>query len=310
VASLLEEFGVKTSKTGVSCPKCGADMQPEAIICVDCGFNTKTGKQIATESDKAAQRRREAEFQRQREAADRAERARKIAAGEGKAAQAATSEFAWTSRGASFRTLFASTVQIVTSPAQVFGNLPAEGGTGHAISFPVWATLFVGLVYGLIYAAITVFTVVMAMPGDMSALPMAIGIALGVMAAMVAAGVVASSLGVIIGCMCIAGLAQLILRYVGNSPRGYGSTFRCTLYVLGVIVLLGAVPIAGIAAMIYAFVLYAYALIAHHRVAPGVGATASIVGLLGYYVLVFTVLLLTMGALMAMLQQFTPAAAT
>src|SRR6516225_11961521 len=32
------------------CLKCGAPMTPEAVVCVDCGFNRKTGKQLRTVS--------------------------------------------------------------------------------------------------------------------------------------------------------------------------------------------------------------------------------------------------------------------
>jgi hypothetical protein len=33
-----------------ACPKCGAPLKPEAVVCVDCGFNRKTGKQLRTVS--------------------------------------------------------------------------------------------------------------------------------------------------------------------------------------------------------------------------------------------------------------------
>jgi hypothetical protein len=33
-----------------TCPKCGAALKPEAVVCVDCGFNRKTGKQLRTVS--------------------------------------------------------------------------------------------------------------------------------------------------------------------------------------------------------------------------------------------------------------------
>lgn len=47
------------------CPKCGSPMQPEAILCIQCGYNLKTGRQLETQSDTEAQRRREMEYARQ-----------------------------------------------------------------------------------------------------------------------------------------------------------------------------------------------------------------------------------------------------
>ena len=48
---LLDEVGVTASATGRRCSECGADLTPEAIICIQCGFNTETGKQLKTKRD-------------------------------------------------------------------------------------------------------------------------------------------------------------------------------------------------------------------------------------------------------------------
>ena len=31
------------------CPNCKADMAPEAVICMACGYNRRTGKQLSTD---------------------------------------------------------------------------------------------------------------------------------------------------------------------------------------------------------------------------------------------------------------------
>ncbi|MFC1497957.1 hypothetical protein ACFLS1_05730 [Verrucomicrobiota bacterium] len=31
------------------CPGCGADMKPDAVLCIKCGFNKKLGKKISTD---------------------------------------------------------------------------------------------------------------------------------------------------------------------------------------------------------------------------------------------------------------------
>lgn len=48
IDDLLDEIGVKASTTGIRCPECRADMKQDAIICINCGYNTETGKKLKT----------------------------------------------------------------------------------------------------------------------------------------------------------------------------------------------------------------------------------------------------------------------
>ena len=45
---LLDEAGVKAKVEGPACPECGSAIDPEAILCVECGYNLQTGQQMAT----------------------------------------------------------------------------------------------------------------------------------------------------------------------------------------------------------------------------------------------------------------------
>lgn len=45
---LLDEAGVESAARGAVCINCGADLKPQAIICVECGYNNETGKQLET----------------------------------------------------------------------------------------------------------------------------------------------------------------------------------------------------------------------------------------------------------------------
>ena len=47
---LLDEIGL-TVKTGRVCSECAADLSAEAIICIQCGFNTETGKHLKTKRE-------------------------------------------------------------------------------------------------------------------------------------------------------------------------------------------------------------------------------------------------------------------
>lgn len=51
MADLLDEVGLRAPTTGRRCPDCFADMGMEAIICIQCGFNTETGKRLRTKRD-------------------------------------------------------------------------------------------------------------------------------------------------------------------------------------------------------------------------------------------------------------------
>ena len=51
LADLLDEVGLTAPTTGRRCPDCFADMGMEAIICIQCGFSTETGKRLRTKRD-------------------------------------------------------------------------------------------------------------------------------------------------------------------------------------------------------------------------------------------------------------------
>ena len=46
MAGLLDEADLNLSKTGRRCPECREDMQLDDIICIQCGYNTETGKKV------------------------------------------------------------------------------------------------------------------------------------------------------------------------------------------------------------------------------------------------------------------------
>ena len=46
---LLKEANVKSVARGNVCDDCGAELQPGAVICVECGFNIETGSRLRTD---------------------------------------------------------------------------------------------------------------------------------------------------------------------------------------------------------------------------------------------------------------------
>ncbi len=53
LGDLLDEVGVKARASGDSaCPSCGAFMAPESVLCIECGYDRKTGRKINVETVK------------------------------------------------------------------------------------------------------------------------------------------------------------------------------------------------------------------------------------------------------------------
>ncbi|NQT94221.1 MAG: hypothetical protein HQ559_15785 [Lentisphaerae bacterium] len=41
--------GVASGDAGGACPECGVGMDPDAVLCVQCGYHLKLGKKISTD---------------------------------------------------------------------------------------------------------------------------------------------------------------------------------------------------------------------------------------------------------------------
>ncbi len=48
VGDLLDEVDLGRSRTGHRCPECRADLQPDDILCIQCGYNLESGKKLVT----------------------------------------------------------------------------------------------------------------------------------------------------------------------------------------------------------------------------------------------------------------------
>ena len=50
LGSLLDQAGFNAPEVtaGPKCPSCGAGVQPGAVICIECGYNSQTGQRMAT----------------------------------------------------------------------------------------------------------------------------------------------------------------------------------------------------------------------------------------------------------------------
>jgi Zn finger protein HypA/HybF involved in hydrogenase expression len=48
LADLLDEVGVEQTQTGARCPECKSDMDPEAVLCIKCGYHLEKKKKLDT----------------------------------------------------------------------------------------------------------------------------------------------------------------------------------------------------------------------------------------------------------------------
>jgi hypothetical protein len=56
ISELLDEADLGRSRTGRRCPECRQDLELDDVLCINCGYNTETGKKLETK--KVEQRRR------------------------------------------------------------------------------------------------------------------------------------------------------------------------------------------------------------------------------------------------------------
>ena len=48
IADLLDEAGMTSARSGHFCPSCRTEMQADAVICVECGYNKNLGRRMGT----------------------------------------------------------------------------------------------------------------------------------------------------------------------------------------------------------------------------------------------------------------------
>jgi hypothetical protein len=56
VGALLDEVDLNLSKTGRRCPECREDLELDDVICVNCGYNTETGKKLRVKKAEPSKR--------------------------------------------------------------------------------------------------------------------------------------------------------------------------------------------------------------------------------------------------------------
>jgi hypothetical protein len=290
VADIFDEIGIAGSKTGIRCPNCNADMQPGAVICITCGYNTQTKKKIETVSDSKTIAKREEVYAKQRAAAEAKFKASGGKSGSsGGAYDDRRSGLAWIRDGGSLGSVFESAKQIAFNPTYVFATLPPTGGTLLAIGFPAMAWVFVVGIYAIIYFCFLMLGLmsIMGRPDvDMTAVgAFLLAVVIGVVVN-AAAGALLNLIFAPISGLCVSVIAHPIVKYWGGSELTFGATFRCIMYVTGATMVIASVPCVGwLFAIVHIFFMFAFALIHHHRVSGVIGALASIAGILGGLVL-------------------------
>jgi hypothetical protein len=320
VGSILDEIGLVGSKTGVKCPKCQGDMQPGAVICIACGFNTQTGKQLTTYSDAAATAKREAIYEERRKRAD----ARFKASGGagGSSSSSYSSSYGDSDRkrrdglpiateGASAGSAFRTAWAIIFDPAASFSVLPTRGGVGDAVTYIITSIATVYGVYTLLILGLFLFQVLMVLMSeqgqqlvsqDPGRVASGIGMILAGTAIYYAVLVLLGAIGALIqGALWTLG-SYPIVKYAGHSPLGFGSTYQCVLYVFGTVIFISAIPCVGpFIGVVILFVYMALAFTYHHQINGGISALAVFVGFITCLISIVMIYLMAFAAIYALL---------
>lgn len=273
----MDELGV-TAVAGVRCPQCSADTPPDAVICVKCGYNLKRGRALKVQSDAELAKKREALEAKKAKAVEKVLK-KKIAADSVAVDVAGTvSDLGGVPE--------ASTA-ILIYPVETFKRLSPNGSTRQAFEYAFTSAIFIGLFWLTIYTLfffMLPLAAILTQPDQSDEigrrfnelLPL-YGKAVGAVAAIYCISI-AISLAAMVPAM--AGMAHLILQYVGNSKLSYNATLRVFLYVYGATIVFSALPCIQFLAPIVWLSHSIIGLSVHHRVNAGVALLAVIVSIL------------------------------
>ena len=249
LGGLLDEVGLTASQTGRRCPKCRADMKPEAKICLGCGYNVELGRQM----DVRVEGERKDDWD--------------IATAEEGAPPADSARFeripAWERRPFTPSGFIETTVEVFSAPGYFFGTTRRTGHLWAALSYPMLTGLVASLltaVYGVVYQASQ--TAGAAAGSGMTVLIVGLG------------GAVAIPLLLWIN----AGLIHVAVVLVGGARKPFDATFRVTAYSAGASYLPLVIPFVGpIVGIVLFFVLLGVGIAASHEIKLG-RAAAAVVG--------------------------------
>jgi uncharacterized Zn finger protein (UPF0148 family) len=289
--SLFDEIGLAAlPKSDTTCPKCGAGMKEGAVLCISCGYNTQTGKQLARAADSEAHARREEMHRKQREAAEK----------DAKLQLGGTNAGGRGSGGGELpldeEKTMKSLILIATRTEEIFAAMPTDNTLIKAFRLPNTV---------LIVAQMIVFMMVLPFilySGIMSRIPA------GVIWLVFLVAIIAFNYTVLwTMAAAIAAPAHLVLRSMGKSSLSFTSTMCVVFYTMAPYLVVAMIPFVGFVAPFLWCYWLALAFTGHHGVEKKVGFTAAIVGMIVGTITVSVVVFVAFAALSAALLSMFPA---
>lgn len=247
LANLLDEIGLKPKATGENaCPGCGAFMAPEAVLCIECGFDRKAKRKVTTQTVKKA------------EARKLSGPPRDAAKGTGNAAGGGSS-MPWEDAEGNFSALGATVRAVLSSPQEAFGNLRPDG-LRLAVGYYFTTALLMGLILAILFGG-----AIAALSGgnNMGTAGVVAGIMLGYV-------LISSAISFLLHGAIYHGLLML----VGGANRSISTTYQVMGYCGGAANVVVLCPCLSILAVLIAFYSIPFGMAAAHKTTLGKSYTA------------------------------------
>jgi hypothetical protein len=209
---LFDELGIKQKATGdLACPGCGEELAPEAVICVHCGYDRRTGKKLETTTTKSVP-------VKQLGAPPTKGKGKRRGYSSSGSDRGSAAAIPWEESGGSFGAILPTVLRVLLSPAETFREMIPNGG----LSEPIMFASAVNLVIQIVFMGLQMIASMAQGQGSIGAM------AAGAACAMLLVPVF-TSLQLFIG----AGICHLGLLMLGAAKEGYRATFRVYGYCAG-----------------------------------------------------------------------------
>ncbi|MBW3598324.1 MAG: hypothetical protein KY475_13760 [Planctomycetes bacterium] len=246
---LFDEVGLAPRAIGEdACPNCGAALAPEAVLCIQCGFDRQKGKKVKVETIKKVE-------------------ARKLgpptatAKGGGQGGGGALkSSIPWEAERGEWGAIFDTVKLVIFEPETAFAGM-APGAVGMSFTFAISAVVVANLV-------LAPFQLIRAIGGEVD-----IALLLMVMGFFVVFGIVSS----IVGLVFFGLMYHLALKIVGGATQPLSTTLQAAGYLSGSANALAVCPCLLVLGPVVAFYSIPVGMATAHRVSKGKGYLALLI---------------------------------
>lgn len=279
LGDLLDEVGLKAKATGENaCPGCGAFLAPEAVLCVQCGYDRKAKRKVGTQSVKKVEARK---LGGPNAAAKGGGEAQKGGGG------SAESTVPWEAAKGDFGALFSTVKGVLSAPEATFARMLPDG-------------LRLSLGYFFTTVLLIAFILAFLVGGAIAALSGGNNLgAAGIVAAIILVYMlIASSISLLLNGAIYHGL----LKMVGGANKPIRTTYQVIGYCSGAANVIALCPCVSFLAAIVAFYSIPFGMASAHQTSIG----KTYIALLLFIVLGFAFQFALGTALEMVISQYLP----